>query len=470
MDIVVYQKDFAKDVAAAYAPKAFTLSPLPCKAGVTTSADVSDADYNILRDRLKETLDSKKIPEKLIAALVALAKHADQEIAVAVLVDPSAAQTILADFQKEARAKVKEFEAEVTKAFGDSWTAFVKDHQAYKTYKIKIAIDASVAGVSLAGSIASLATAATPAAPVTLVLGIYGIVKNATKLIVVTRNAMMEAETVAEELVKDCESLKKKMDKLAKLEEEAKKKDELAKKEKHATEEEMKQLEKDAKDAKKKAEAEKKKTKLKEKLKELAVSFLNKISGDVVGVKISTVEGIASKCSLYGNKCRGVQEGTRAIATDYLQAIDKMLALGKYCDELEAHFVKYSSTLGFSPKATAEIGKLNAKIKTARNAWTSMQESMKQLNLDVEASEKRYQTNAEKQKKFAETAKKAQEAFKTANWAEAGRWCGVAVDIGLTAGANGASAWSNAEKAATTSLKLLTIFEKEAITELKKKM
>lgn len=147
-----------------------------------------------------------------------------------------------------------------------------------------------------------------------------------------------------------------------------------------------------------------------------------------------------------------------------------MLVLGKHCDDLETHFAKPASGLGFSGKATAEIEKMNKKVRTARAAWMGMQEAMKQLNADIEAGEKRYQKSVDKSKKFAETAKKAQEAFKTANWAEAGRWCGVAVDVGLTAGAGGAAAWANSEKAATTSLKLLTIFEKEAIIELKKKM
>ena len=40
----------------------------------------------------------------------------------------------------------------------------------------------------------------------------------------------------------------------------------------------------------------------------------------------------------------------------------------------------------------------------------------------------------------------------------------------VAAGATGSAAWANSEKAVTTSMKLLTIFEKEAITELKKKM
>src|SRR5262249_14718191 len=117
--------------------------------------------------------------------------------------------------------------------------------------------------------------------------------------------------------------------------------------------------------------------------------------------------------------------------------------------------------LEFSKKAKADIAKLNGKIQTARKAWTGMQQAMKQLNADIEASETRYQENLAKGQRFSETAKKAQEAYKTANWAEAGRWFGVAT---------GSSAWDGSDQAATTSLKLLAIFEKEAITELKKKM
>jgi hypothetical protein len=468
MDIEVYSKDFSKDIL--WTPTTFTTPQMSVKTNVNLSGDLNNTDYNLLRDRLLQSLRDKKLAEKLAADLNQLVKDADLDVAVFLVDAPDGAPTRLERLKKDAEKRIKEFEGEVSKLFTDSWNTFVKDHQAYKTYKIKIGIDVAVATISIGGSVASLATSATPLAPVTLVMGLYGIIKNTAKLVVVIRNAVIEAETVAKDLTKNCADLKVKLEKLVKLDEEQQKKIEQAKKGKTETEKEVKKLEEEMKDIKKKTEAAKKLIKAKEKLKEFFVALGNKLSGDVVGVKVATVEGIASKASLYGNKCRGIQETTRKIASDYMQSIEKMLELGQYCDKLEQHFVARAQVLDFSPKAKAEIVKMSSKIQIARKAWMGMQDTMKKLNDDVGKSETRYQENVEKSKKFSETTKKAQEAFKTSNWAEAGRWCGVAIDVGLTAGANGASNWANTEKAVTTSMKLLTIFEKEAITELKKKM
>lgn len=467
MKIEVYTKDFGKDVAA-LGPKSFSAPSLPCSAAVDISGNIDAADYNILRDRLLQSLRDSKLAEKLIAELAKLTKEADDDVALEALKGKDKAEARLKQYRKDMQAEVDAFAKQVSETFTKSWTTFVADHDKYRTYKIKAALDVTVSAISLAASIAGLATSATPAAPATLPLAIYGIGKNLTKLVIQCRNLYIEAETVGKEVETEIGKVRKKLDDLEKLEEKAATDGAKGKK---AASDEVAALEKDASgtDAKKAAEAKKKLIKAKEKLKELTVSFGNKLTGDAVGLKIVSIEGLASRNSLYGNKIRGIQEGTRGMARDCIDMTDKMTQLHDYVRALDDDYKKTVAIVGWSAPARSALAEPQKKVAVAFKAWSETVKAVKSIQADVEASEKRCLDNLAKQKKFGETVTKAQEAFKTKNWAEAGRWLGVAADVGLSV-TGGASAFANTDKIVGTSMKLVLIAEKEVITELKNRV
>lgn len=467
MKIEVYAKDFGKDVAA-LGPKSFSAPSLPCSATVDISGNIDAADYNILRDRLLQSLRDSQLAEKLITDLAALTKQADDEVALEALKSKDKAEARLKQYRTDMQAAVDVFAKQVSETFTKAWTTFVADHDKYRTYKVKAAIDFTVNVASLAASIAGLATSATPAAPATLPLAIYGIGKSLSKLIVQCRNLYIEAETVGKDVETEVGKISKKLDELVKLEDKASADGAKGKK---AASDEVEALEKDAsgKDAKKAAEAKKKLIKAKEKLKEFGVSFGNKVTGDVVGLKIVSIEGLVSRNSLYGNKIRGIQEGTRGMARDCIEMTDKMTQLHDYVRARDDDYKKVVALVGYSPLARQALAKPQQKVAVAFKAWAETVKAVKSIQTDVEASEKRCLENLAKQKKFGETVTKAQESFKTKNWAEAGRWLGVAVDVGLTV-SGGASAFANTGKIIETSMKLVVIAEKEAITELKNRV
>jgi hypothetical protein len=67
MDIKIYSKDFSKDLADYYTPHFFNLPKIPCDAAIITNQDISDKDYNILRDRLIDK--TGPLADKLLSEL-----------------------------------------------------------------------------------------------------------------------------------------------------------------------------------------------------------------------------------------------------------------------------------------------------------------------------------------------------------------------------------------------------------------
>ena len=443
MRIEVYKKDFGKDVEGFGAPRAINVPSMPCTVAIEISAKVDDADYNILRDRLIDSMEKSQLADKLAVSLYKLTKATDELVGGLIVSGQSKAiPAALATYKKNAEAEIGKFEGEVAKVFIASWKKFIEDRQKYKTYKIKAGIDFAVNVVSLAGSIASLAASATPAAPVTAVMGIYGILKNTTKLCVQCRNLYIEAETVAKDVDADLVSLVKKFDKVQA---------EVAK----GTD---------------KAEAEAKKTKATVKVKELGVAVANKLFGDVVGVFVSTVQGVVKKNSLYGNKIRGIQEETRGFAKDYVAMTDHMEVLYQYLRDLDNQYKTMVDKLGYGNIAKDYLGRRQKKIKTAFDAWAGAQKAMKLVQQQVAASETRYQENLTRQKALQKVIDELDGIFKTKKWAEAGRWIGVLADVGLAIGPSGSAGWATTDKTVTSVMKLVVIAEKEVITEIKDRL
>lgn len=443
MRIEVYKKDFKKDVEGFGAPKAIEIPSMPCLVAIEVSAKVEDGDYNILRDRLLAHLTKSQLADKLAVTLHKLTKNADELVAGLIVAgEAKAIPEVLADYQKKVRKAVSEFEGEVSKVFIASWKKFTEDHQKYKTYKFKAGIDFVVNLASLAGSVASLATAATPAAPVTAVMGIYGILKNTTKLCIQCRNLYIEAETLAKDIDADVASLKKKFDK----------------------------AQADAEKGTDKAIAEAKKAKREVKVKELAVVMGNKVFGDIIGVFVTSVETTTKKNSQYGNKIRGIQEETRKFAKDYVAMTDHMQELYKYLRELDDQYKTFVDKVGYSSIAKDYLAKRQKKIKTAFDAWNGATKAMKSVHAEVEGSEKRYEDNLARQKQLQKVIDDFEAAFKTKNWAVAGRWLGVAADVGLAIGPSGAAGWATTDKTVISVMKLVTIAEKEVITEIKDRL
>ena len=442
MRIEVFKKDFKKDVEGFGALGAIVLPPMPCTVAIEVSGKVEDADYNILRDRLIDSLEKNPLADKLAVSLYKLSKSTDELVGALIVGDQAdKIPAALAAYKKNAQAEVDKFEAEVAKVFIASWKKFIEDRQKYKTYKIKAGLDFTVNVVSLLGSIASLAASATPAAPVTAVMGIYGILKNTTKLCVQCRNLYIEAETVAKDVDADVASLKKKFDK----------------------------VQADVEKGTDKALAEAKKAKREEKVKELSVAVGNKLFGDIVGVFVASVQGVTKKNSLYGNKIRGIQEETRKFAKDYLAMADHMQELYKYLRELDDQYTAMVSKLGYG-NAKDMLARRQKKIKTAFDAWNGAQKAVKLIQVQVADSETRHGTNLVRQKELQGIIDDLEKSFKTKKWAEAGRWLGVAADVGLSIGPSGAAGWSSTDKVVTSVMKLVTIAEKEVITEIKERL
>lgn len=443
MQIEVYKKDFKKDVESFGMPQAIELPAMPCLVSIEISAKVEDGDYNILRDRLLEHLTTSQLADKLSVTLYKLTKSTDELVAGLVVAgEGKAIPKALAAYQKSAQEAVSKFETDVAKVFIASWKRFIEDRQKYKTYKIKAGIDFVVNLASLAASIAGLATAATPAAPVTAVMGIYGILKNTTKLCIQCRNLYIEAETLAKDVDADVASLKKKFDK----------------------------VQADVEKGTEKAVAEAKKAKREVKVKELAVVMGNKLFGDIIGVFVASVETTTKKNSQYGNKIRGIQEETRKFAKDYLTMIDHMQELYKYLRELDDQYKVFVDKVGYGNIAKDYLGRRQKKIKTAFDAWNGAHKAMKSIHDQVAASEKRYEDNLARQKQLQKVIDDFEAAFKTKNWAVAGRWLGVAADVGLAIGPSGAAGWATTDKTVTSVMKLVLIAEKEVITEIKDRL
>lgn len=441
MIIEIYSKNFQKDIEGFGKPKCIDVPSMPCKVSLDIGGKVDEADYNLIRSRLMDSMTASQVVEKFEVEVHKLTKESDNLVAALLITEPSKVDEVLKAYPKAVKEAMVKFEAAVAKDFKTAWTKLIEDRSKYKAYKIKAAIDLTVSAVSLAGSVASLATAATPAAPLTAVMGIYGITKNLSKLCIQCRNLYVEAETIAKDVDKDVAALKTKLDKHLK---------DLA----TATQESL---------------AKAKKDKAVVKLKELGAAVGDKLFGDLATVLVTSVAGATKKNSLYGNKIRGIQETTVGYTKDYLAMIDNLEKLHKYVKALDDEYKVFVSKVGYSPVAQPYLAKRQNKIKIAFDAWNGATKAMQLMNTTVADSEKRYQDNLAKQKKFQENIDAAEAAFKTKNWAEAGRWIGVAADVGLSIGPSGAAAWENADKIVGSVMKLVTIAEKEAITELKKK-
>jgi hypothetical protein len=440
----IYAKDFKKDVDGFdQKPQCIEVPALPCSVKIELGDKVDTRDYDLLRSRLADAFTANQLDDKLCVKLHKVTKEFDDMIGALIVARKfDAVDKALSAYQKLMQKTVIEFEGEVSKVFVGIWKKFLEDHQKYKTYKFKAVIDFGVNVASLAGSIASLAASATPAAPVTAVMGTYGILKNTAKLCIQCRNLYIEAETLAKDVEADVATLKKKYDKV--------------------------QSEVDKGTEKELGKAKKEKREVK--AKEMAVAIGNKLFGDVVGMLVTSVDTTTKKNSQYGNKIRGVQEQTKAFAREHGDMVDNMQKLYDYVRELDDEYKVLVSKVSNGALARAELGKRQKKIKTAFDAWNGARKAMDTIRDQVQVSEKRYLTNLDKHKGLQKVIDDFEKEFKTKNWAEAGRWLGVAADVGLSIGPGGASAWESTGKIVESTMKLVVIAEKEVITELKNKM
>ncbi len=441
MIIDVYAKDFKKDIEGFGKPKCIEVPAMPCKVSFDIGGKVDEADYNLIRSRLMDSMTKSQVVEKFEVEVHKITQTSDNLAAALLVTEPKKVDEVLKSYRTSVQAAVAKFESAVADDFKTAWNKLIEDRAKYKAYKVKAAIDFTVNVVSLAGSIAGLATAATPAAPVTAVMGAYGIVKSLSKLCIQCRNLYVEAETIAKDVDKDVVALKAKVDK--------------------------RQKEVDAGTADSLAQA--KKDKKVVKVKELGVAVGNKLFGDIVTVFVASIDGATKKNGQYGNKIRGIQEATVGYTKDYLAMTGHLNEMHKYLLALDGEYQVFVAKVGYSPVAQPFLAKRQKQIKTAFDAWSGATKAMVLMNDTVAGSEKRYQDNLARQKKFQAGIDEAEKAFKTKNWAEAGRWIGVVAEAGLSVGPSGAGAWDSANAIVGSVMKLVTIAEKEAITELKKK-